>query len=191
MLGGKGGFGALLRGAGSKRGKKVDQGDCRDLNGRRVRYARVAFSFLLYLSQFPCFRHVRNEKKLEEFYKKKAEEESNGGKKRKADGMSLCCFFINASHSLSLFPSVPLCLSLCLSPSPALSPSPSLSLPLPLLVSLSLPPSFSHCVCADYVTREPVTRSLPVTESVNTSELAEMITNAVEEGGRLSLSLSL
>ncbi|KAI3879440.1 hypothetical protein MKX03_014060 [Papaver bracteatum] len=55
LLGGKGGFGSLLRGAGTKAGqKKTDNFDaCRDMSGRRL-------------------RHVNAEKKLEEW---KAEEE--------------------------------------------------------------------------------------------------------------------
>jgi len=51
ILGGKGGFGALLRGAGAKASKrlKTSTDDCRDLNGRRI-------------------RHVKNEQRLAEWY---------------------------------------------------------------------------------------------------------------------------
>jgi len=63
IFGGKGGFGALLRGAGAKAGKnlKVSNDDCRDLNGRRI-------------------RHVKNEQRLAEWYteqKKKENEKEN------------------------------------------------------------------------------------------------------------------
>jgi len=61
LLGGKGGFGALLRGAGAKAGsKKVGNEDCRDLNGRRI-------------------RHVKNEQRLAEWYQQQKEREANGG----------------------------------------------------------------------------------------------------------------
>jgi hypothetical protein len=41
LVGGKGGFGALLRGGpGGARAKKVTKDDCRDLSGRRIRHAR-------------------------------------------------------------------------------------------------------------------------------------------------------
>jgi hypothetical protein len=62
LTGGKGGFGALLRGAGAKAGAKRTNNfdDCRDLNGRRI-------------------RNLKNEKKLADWYddqqKKKDEEE--------------------------------------------------------------------------------------------------------------------
>jgi len=54
--GGKGGFGALLRGAGAKIGQKKNSNfdDCRDLNGRRI-------------------RNVRNEKILAEWYQQQKE----------------------------------------------------------------------------------------------------------------------
>jgi len=50
ILGGKGGFGALLRGAGAKAGAKMitNFDDCRDLTGKRI-------------------RHIKNEKKLVEW----------------------------------------------------------------------------------------------------------------------------
>jgi len=62
LLGGKGGFGALLRGQGAKAGAKrtTNFDDCRDLNGNRI-------------------RNLKNEKKLSDWYdeqqKKKDEEE--------------------------------------------------------------------------------------------------------------------
>jgi hypothetical protein len=56
VVGGKGGFGALLRGAGARSGKKVTQDDCRDLNGRRI-------------------RHVKNEQKLAEWYQQQKQRE--------------------------------------------------------------------------------------------------------------------
>ena len=62
MTGGKGGFGALLRGQGAKAGAKrtTNFDDCRDLNGNRI-------------------RNLKNEKKLAEWYdeqqRKKDEEE--------------------------------------------------------------------------------------------------------------------
>lgn len=59
ILGGKGGFGALLRGSGShsKSGaKNIGFDDCRDLNGRRI-------------------RNVKNEKKLEEWYNQQKQKE--------------------------------------------------------------------------------------------------------------------
>src|SRR4051812_21630220 len=50
LLGGKGGFGALLRGAGAATSKiKISNDDCRDLSGRRI-------------------RHVKNEQRLAEWY---------------------------------------------------------------------------------------------------------------------------
>jgi len=68
-IGGKGGFGALLRSAGAKAGikKKIGNDDCRDLNGRRI-------------------RHVKNEERLQEWYAeqlKKAPEEKEKKKKQK------------------------------------------------------------------------------------------------------------
>jgi len=67
LAGGKGGFGALLRGAGAKAGQKKPSSydDCRDLNGRRI-------------------RHVKSEKKLGEWYsgEKDREEEEQERKQR-------------------------------------------------------------------------------------------------------------
>eukprot|EP01117_Protostelium_nocturnum_P001364 TRINITY_DN1167_c0_g1_i1.p1 TRINITY_DN1167_c0_g1~~TRINITY_DN1167_c0_g1_i1.p1 ORF type:complete len:242 (+),score=137.94 TRINITY_DN1167_c0_g1_i1:209-934(+) len=63
LNGGKGGFGALLRG--SKSGAKVTNfDDCRDLNGRRI-------------------RHVKNEQKLQEWYQQQAKEEAEKEKNKK------------------------------------------------------------------------------------------------------------
>jgi len=61
LTGGKGGFGALLRGAGAKAGQKkiTNFDDCRDLNGNRI-------------------RHIKNDKKMEDWYagaKEREEEE--------------------------------------------------------------------------------------------------------------------
>lgn len=63
VVGGKGGFGALLRGAGNKSGKKISQDDCRDLSGRRI-------------------RHVKNEQKLAEWYASQKERELAQKKER-------------------------------------------------------------------------------------------------------------
>lgn len=41
LQGGKGGFGALLRGQGSKGKKTTNHDDCRDLSGRRIRQVRM------------------------------------------------------------------------------------------------------------------------------------------------------
>jgi len=74
VLGGKGGFGALLRGQVMRPGQKKiedDTSSCRDLNGRRL-------------------RHVENEKKIREWREKQAERdlqaqlEKEAKKKRKA-----------------------------------------------------------------------------------------------------------
>ena len=62
LLGGKGGFGALLKAVGKRAGKKqtTDFGACRDLNGRRL-------------------RHVNDEIKLEKWRRDKEREEEGGG----------------------------------------------------------------------------------------------------------------
>eukprot|EP01119_Soliformovum_irregulare_P006498 TRINITY_DN1857_c0_g1_i1.p1 TRINITY_DN1857_c0_g1~~TRINITY_DN1857_c0_g1_i1.p1 ORF type:complete len:334 (-),score=89.98 TRINITY_DN1857_c0_g1_i1:29-1030(-) len=72
LLGGKGGFGALLRGAGAKIGTKktANFDDCRDLNGRRI-------------------RHVKDQKRLEEWQAQEKEraleaEAKKDKKKKKA-----------------------------------------------------------------------------------------------------------
>ena len=67
QLGGKGGFGALLRGGpqGVHKKKQNNFDACRDLSGRRV-------------------RHGRTEKELQEWFEKKAEREA----KRKAEKLS-------------------------------------------------------------------------------------------------------
>lgn len=41
LVGGKGGFGALLRGLGRDGSKTVNQDACRDLQGRRLRYSNA------------------------------------------------------------------------------------------------------------------------------------------------------
>jgi len=58
LNGGKGGFGALLRGAGAKAGQKkiTNFDDCRDLNGNRI-------------------RHKKNEKKMSDWYASAKERE--------------------------------------------------------------------------------------------------------------------
>jgi hypothetical protein len=65
LMGGKGGFGALLRGAGAKAGAKktTNFDDCRDLNGERI-------------------RHVKNETKLAEWYAKEKEREEEEARER-------------------------------------------------------------------------------------------------------------
>jgi hypothetical protein len=70
VQGGKGGFGALLRGAGAKASaklKSISNEDCRDLSGRRI-------------------RHVKNEQRLAEWYaqqKQTEQEETNKKQKKK------------------------------------------------------------------------------------------------------------
>jgi len=66
LVGGKGGFGALLRGAGAKAGAKktTNYDDCRDLTGRRI-------------------RHVKNEKKLSEWYSTEKEREQAEAERRR------------------------------------------------------------------------------------------------------------
>lgn len=67
ILGGKGGFGSLLRGQGAKAGaKKITNFDsCRDLNGRRIRY-------------------VNQEKKLKEWYENKGQREAEELEEKKS-----------------------------------------------------------------------------------------------------------
>ncbi|PRP83245.1 hypothetical protein PROFUN_09457 [Planoprotostelium fungivorum] len=80
LLGGKGGFGALLRGAGSKGKKTTNFDDCRDLDGRRV-------------------RHVKNEERLAEWNKEqellRAEEEK---KKKNREPMKQLSTFDNTQY---------------------------------------------------------------------------------------------
>jgi len=65
LHGGKGGFGALLRGAGAKAGNKRPSSydDCIDLSGRRI-------------------RHIKNEKKLSEWYKSEKDREKEEQEKK-------------------------------------------------------------------------------------------------------------
>jgi len=65
LVGGKGGFGALLRGAGAKAGAKktTNYDDCRDLTGRRI-------------------RHVKNEKKLSEWYSTEKRKRTSRGREK-------------------------------------------------------------------------------------------------------------
>jgi len=66
LAGGKGGFGALLRGAGAKAGAKrvSNYDDCRDLSGRRI-------------------RHVKNEKKMDEWVMTEAERQQQAAEIRR------------------------------------------------------------------------------------------------------------
>lgn len=66
LVGGKGGFGALLRGSGGQKtgSKKTGTDDCRDLNGRRV-------------------RQVKQEQKITEWHQKQKERESKEEEEKK------------------------------------------------------------------------------------------------------------
>jgi len=63
VLGGKGGFGSLLRSFGSQISKNRNQDACRDLSGRRI-------------------RNVKAEKKVKEYVEKQAEKEKEKKKKK-------------------------------------------------------------------------------------------------------------
>jgi len=74
LLGGKGGFGALLRGAGARAGQKKPSNydDCRDLNGNRI-------------------RHVKHEKKIADWYassKEREEDEANKRRKKQEEQLA-------------------------------------------------------------------------------------------------------
>ena len=62
LLGGKGGFGAMLRTAGAKGIKTTDFDACRDLNGRRLRHVNAASR----LREWEAKADERNLKKLEQ-----------------------------------------------------------------------------------------------------------------------------
>jgi len=69
LLGGKGGFGALLRGAGTKAGQKKNNNtdDCRDLNGRRMKDVKAEKELLdWFIAQKKEKREKEHEKKLKE-----------------------------------------------------------------------------------------------------------------------------
>lgn len=79
LLGGKGGFGSLLRGAATKAGqKKTNNFDaCRDMSGRRLRHVNAE-------KKLEAWREEQEERKLEkvaEAYLKKMEKKGKGGKK--------------------------------------------------------------------------------------------------------------
>lgn len=84
LLGGKGGFGSLLRGAANKAGqKKTNNFDaCRDMNGRRLRHVNAEKK----LEEWKAEEEGRKlERVAEEFLKKKAKEvkKSGGGDSEK------------------------------------------------------------------------------------------------------------
>jgi hypothetical protein len=83
LLGGKGGFGALLRGAGSKGKKTTNFDDCRDLNGRRI-------------------RHVKNEQKLVEWYQQQKQEELEKKNRKATPKEEPKHFFDSATYSKEL-----------------------------------------------------------------------------------------
>ncbi|KAI3947217.1 hypothetical protein MKX01_019870 [Papaver californicum] len=80
LLGGKGGFGSLLRGAGTKAGqKKTENFDaCRDMSGRRLRYVNAEKK----LEEWKAEEEERKlEKVAEDFLKKKGKELKKSGSK--------------------------------------------------------------------------------------------------------------
>ncbi|KAI3906536.1 hypothetical protein MKW98_009444 [Papaver atlanticum] len=80
LLGGKGGFGSLLRGAGTKAGqKKTDNFDaCRDMSGRRLRHVNAEKK----LEEWKAEEEERKlEKVAEDFLKKKGKELKKSGNK--------------------------------------------------------------------------------------------------------------
>ncbi|MCL7027860.1 hypothetical protein MKW94_013617 [Papaver nudicaule] len=80
LLGGKGGFGSLLRGAGTKAGqKKTDNFDaCRDMSGRRLRHVNAERK----LEEWKAEEEERKlEKVAEDFLKKKGKELKKTGSK--------------------------------------------------------------------------------------------------------------
>uniref|UniRef100_A0A7N0UAW8 Uncharacterized protein n=1 Tax=Kalanchoe fedtschenkoi TaxID=63787 RepID=A0A7N0UAW8_KALFE len=84
LLGGKGGFGSLLRGAATKAGhKKTNNFDaCRDMSGRRLRHVNAEKK----LEEWKEGEEERRlEKIAEDFLKKKAKSHSKGGGSRKGD----------------------------------------------------------------------------------------------------------
>ncbi|KAL1561918.1 replication stress response regulator SDE2-like [Salvia divinorum] len=85
LMGGKGGFGSLLRGAATKAGqKKTNNFDaCRDMSGRRLRHVNAE-------KRLEEWRAEAEERKLEkmadEFLKKKAKEIKKSGRGNGGDG---------------------------------------------------------------------------------------------------------
>uniref|UniRef100_F6QSD6 SDE2-like domain-containing protein n=2 Tax=Ciona intestinalis TaxID=7719 RepID=F6QSD6_CIOIN len=87
LLGGKGGFGSMLRALGSQIEKTTNNEACRDLSGRRM-------------------RDVNNEKKMIEYVKQKAEKEREK-EKRKIEKLEKCLekpkhFFNDPAYEKSL-----------------------------------------------------------------------------------------
>ncbi|XP_057531329.1 uncharacterized protein LOC130809612 [Amaranthus tricolor] len=79
LLGGKGGFGSLLRGAATKAGqKKTNNFDaCRDMSGRRLRHVNAEKK----LEEWKAEEEERKLEKMAEDYLKKMEKKGKGGKK--------------------------------------------------------------------------------------------------------------
>jgi len=69
VLGGKGGFGSLLRSFGSQFYKSTNQDMCRDLSGRRLKDVKEEEKLKKYISK-AAQRENEKQKKLEEKYKK-------------------------------------------------------------------------------------------------------------------------
>jgi len=69
VLGGKGGFGSLLRSFGSQFYKSTNQDMCRDLSGRRLKDVKEEERLKKYISK-AAQREQEKERKLEEKYKK-------------------------------------------------------------------------------------------------------------------------
>lgn len=79
LLGGKGGFGSLLRGAATKAGqKKTNNFDaCRDMSGRRLRHVNAEKR----LEEWKAEEGERKLEKMADDYLKKMEKKGKGGKK--------------------------------------------------------------------------------------------------------------
>ncbi|KAL2893226.1 Replication stress response regulator SDE2 [Bienertia sinuspersici] len=79
LLGGKGGFGSLLRGAATKAGqKKTNNFDaCRDMSGRRLRHVNAEKR----MEEWRAEEEDRKMEKMAEQYLKKMEKKGKGGKK--------------------------------------------------------------------------------------------------------------